>query len=178
MSNSAPQTASFFRSSPRSLLEPTVAAALAAWLVVVLILGASGAFVGAPGQPPLPIFFGAVVPMLLFAVALRMSQAFREFALALDIRLIVAIQAWRYAGFGFIALYANHVLPGLFAWPAGLGDMAIGLIAPLWIIALIRNPEAAGSARFRCETNRASRCCCPWWRRYATRCSWRAWKPG
>jgi hypothetical protein len=87
--------------------------------------------------------------VILFAVALRTSLAFRELVLALDIHLIVAIQAWRYAGFGFIALYANHVLPGLFAWPAGLGDMAIGIVAPLWIVALTRNREAVASARFR-----------------------------
>lgn len=149
MTNSASQTASLFGNNPRPLVRPTVAVVLAAWLAAVLILGASGAYLGAPGQPPLTVFAGAVVPLILFAVAMRLSQAFREFVLALDIRLVVAIQAWRYAGFGFIALYANHVLPGLFAWPAGLGDMAIGIVAPLWIVALIRNPEVAASARFR-----------------------------
>ena len=86
---------------------------------------------------------------ILFAIALRASPSFREFVLALDIRLIVAIQAWRYAGFGFVALYASHVLPGLFAWPAGLGDMAIGIAAPLWILTLARNPDAVSSPRFR-----------------------------
>jgi hypothetical protein len=127
-----------------------VKAALAAWLAVVVILGARGAFgAGAPGQPPIPVFAGAVVPLILFAAAVRASQAFRDFLLALDVRLIVGMQAWRYAGFGFVALYANHVLPGLFAWPAGLGDMAIGVVAPWWIIALARNPEAVASPRFR-----------------------------
>jgi hypothetical protein len=149
MTSSVSQTASLFGNNPKPLVGSTVAVALAAWLAVVLILGASGAYLGVPGQPPLGIFVGAVVPLILFAVAMRVSQAFREFALALDLRLIVAIQAWRYAGFGFIALYVNHVLPGLFAWPAGLGDMAIGMVAPLWIVALIRSPEVAASARFR-----------------------------
>ena len=119
------------------------------WLGVVLILGASGAFVGAPGQPPLLVFAGAVVPVAAFAIAMRVSPSLREFALALDLRLIVGIQAWRYAGFGFIALYTNHVLPGLFAWPAGLGDMAIGIAAPFWIAALSKNPDAAASSGFR-----------------------------
>ena len=127
----------------------TVLTALAIWLAAVLTLAAGGAFLGAPGQPPLPVFAGAVTPLILFAVALRTSPSFREFAMALDMRLIVAIQAWRYAGFGFLALYASHVLPGLFALPAGLGDMAIGIAAPLWIVALARNPDAIASARFR-----------------------------
>ncbi len=149
MSNSASQAVTLFASGPRPMVEGTVKAALAVWLAVVLIAGASGAFVGAPGQPPLPVFAGAVVPLIVSAVAMRASQAFREFLLALDIRLIVAIQAWRYAGFGFVALYANHVLPGLFAWPAGLGDMAIGMVAPWWIVALSKNPDAAASSGFR-----------------------------
>jgi hypothetical protein len=131
------------------MIGQTIKAALAAWLGVVLIAGASGVFIGAPGQPPLPVFAGAVVPLIVFAIAMRASLAFREFLLALDTRLIVAMQAWRYAGFGFIALYANHVLPGLFAWPAGLGDMAIGIVAPWWIVALSKNPDAAGSSGFR-----------------------------
>jgi len=122
---------------------------LAIWFAAVLTLAAAGAFLGAPGRPPLPVFAGAVTPLILFAVALRTSPSFRDFAMALDVRMIVAIQAWRYAGFGFLALYASHVLPGLFALPAGLGDMAIGIAAPWWIIALARNPDAIASARFR-----------------------------
>jgi hypothetical protein len=149
MTSSASQVTTVFGSGPRPMVGQTVKAALAVWLGIVLIAGASGVFVGAPGQPPLPVFAGAVVPLIVFAIAIRASLAFREFVMALDIRLIVAMQAWRYAGFGFIALYANHVLPGLFAWPAGLGDMAIGIAAPWWIIALSKNPSAAGSSRFR-----------------------------
>ena len=51
-----------------------------------------------------------------------------------------AIQAWRAGGLGFLALYAHGVLPGAFAWPAGLGDIAIGVTAPWVALALIRRP--------------------------------------
>ena len=61
---------------------------------------------------------------------------------------MAGIQAWRFAGLGFIALYAYGVLPGLFAWPAGLGDMAIGVTAPLVIYALRRRPAFAVSSLF------------------------------
>lgn len=149
MTNSVSQAATLFGSGPRPMVGGAIKAALAVWLGVVLIAGARGAFVGVPGQPPLPVFAGAVVPLIMFAIALRTSQAFREFLLALDVRLIVAMEAWRYAGFGFIALYANHVLPGLFAWPAGLGDMAIGMVAPWWIVTLSKNPDAAATFQFR-----------------------------
>jgi len=40
-------------------------------------------------------------------------------------------------------------LPGLFAWPAGLGDMAIGATAPLIIFALRRQPAFAAGRLFQ-----------------------------
>ena len=146
MSNSVSLDATFAAG-----LKPQLAikAALVIWLGAVVVLGAAGVFAGAPGMPPLPIFAGAVVPLVLFGAAWRTSKAFREFLLAIDVRVIVAVQAWRYAGFGFFALYASHVLPGLFAWPAALGDMAIGITAPFWIARLTQNPDAIASRGFR-----------------------------
>jgi len=38
----------------------------------------------------------------------------------------------------FLALYAFGLLPGLFAWPAGLGDAAVGLAAPFVLLAMLR----------------------------------------
>ena len=40
------------------------------------------------------------------------------------------------------------MLPGLFAWPAGLGDIAIGVTAPWIVLALIRRPDFAWSKTF------------------------------
>jgi hypothetical protein len=40
------------------------------------------------------------------------------------------------------------VLPGVFAWPAGLGDMAIGLTAPWVALTLARRPAFAASRLF------------------------------
>jgi hypothetical protein len=121
---------------------------LTAWFVLVAALGAAGAFVAPPGMPPFPIALGVGVPLLLFFAWLRLSQSFRDFVLSLDLRLIAAIQAWRWAGFGFLSLYAYQVLPGIFALPAGLGDMAIGITAPWVVLALVRRPGFAASAAF------------------------------
>ena len=121
---------------------------LAAWFLLVVSLGAVGAFVAPPGTPPLPIAIGVAAPLLLFFLWLRLSQAFRDFVLSLDLRLIAGIQAWRWAGLGFLSLYAHNVLPAVFALPAGLGDMAIGFAAPWMILALVRQPGFAASATF------------------------------
>ena len=121
---------------------------LATWFAAVFALGAAGAFTTAPGQPPLPIFFGVTVPLAAFFAAYGLSRSFRELVLAADLRLLAAVQAWRAGGLGFLALYVHGVLPGLFAWPAGLGDMAIGASAPLIAAALVRGGEFAGTRRF------------------------------
>lgn len=38
----------------------------------------------------------------------------------------------------FLALYAFDLLPGLFAWPAGVGDVAVGSTAPFVVLAMVR----------------------------------------
>jgi hypothetical protein len=125
-----------------------VAAVLIVWLALVFFLGALGAFTGSPGSPPVAVLFGVVVPIAFFLVTFQVSHAFRDFVLGFDLRLAAGIQAWRFAGLGFLALYANGVLPAVFAWPAGIGDIAIGLTAPWVMRALIQRPGFAASKRF------------------------------
>jgi hypothetical protein len=126
----------------------SVTLVLTAWFLLVVSLGAVGAFVGPPETPPFPIAIAVGAPLLLFFAWLRLSQSFRDFVLSLDLRLIAGIQAWRWAGFGFLSLYAYDVLPAVFALPAGLGDMAIGITAPWILLALVRQPGFAASAAF------------------------------
>ena len=87
-------------------------------------------------------------PLLVFFAWMRFSPSFRGMILSLDLRLIVGMQAWRWAGFGFLALYAHNVLPAVFALPAGLGDMAVGIAAPWMVLGLVRHPGFATSAKF------------------------------
>jgi len=129
-------------------IRPGIVLILSTWLVLVVSLGASGAFVGRPGQPPVAIAIGVGVPLLLFFAWLRFSPSFRAFVLSLDLRLITGMQAWRWAGLGFLSLYAHGVLPAMFALPAGLGDMAIGFAAPWMILALVRRRDFAASPAF------------------------------
>ena len=131
-----------------SNVRSVVAVAMALWFGLVFLLGARGAFVGSADSPPLPIFFGVAIPLAVFFAAYFGWSAFRAFVLGVDLRLAAAMQAWRWAGFGFLALYAHRVLPGLFAFPAGLGDMAIGVTAPWIVLGLIRDPLFATSRRY------------------------------
>lgn len=119
------------------------------WLALAFILGAQEAFVRGPGAPPLPILAGVLTPILVFLIAFWTSVSFRSFALSIDLPLAAGIQAWRFGGLGFLALYAYGVLPGLFAWPAGIGDMAIGFTAPLIVLGLRQQPAFAAGTLFK-----------------------------
>ena len=125
-----------------------VAVFFLAWLALIFVLGARGGFVAPPGAPPLALLIGLLAPLSLFLLGYRTIPALREFILTADLRIIVGIQAWRWAGFAFLTLYTYGVLPGAFAWPAGLGDMAIGVTAPLVLASLLRRPNFAESKSF------------------------------
>jgi hypothetical protein len=128
----------------RPSLRSVVFVALALWLGLVSFLASQGAFVADAGSPPLPIFLGLAIPL----AAYFSWNSFREFILGADLRFVTAIQAWRWAGQFFFWLYAWRVLPGLFAFPAGVGDMAIGVTAPWIVLGLVRNPLFAAGRRY------------------------------
>jgi hypothetical protein len=132
-----------------SSVTTVVAGVLAIWLGSVVFLAASGAFARTPGELPFPILIGVTLPIILFLVAFSGVNDFRDLIRSVDLPLVTGIQAWRFAGFGFLALYAHDVLPGIFAWPAGVGDMAIGITAPWVALALIRRPNFAATKMFR-----------------------------
>ena len=127
----------------------SVSLVLTGWFLLIVSLAAVGAFAAPPGTPPIAIAIGFGAPLIAFFAWLRLSPAFRDFVLSLDLRFIAGIQGWRWAGLGFLALYAHNILPGIFALPAGLGDMAVGFAAPWMILGLVRRPDFAASAAFR-----------------------------
>ena len=129
-------------------VRPIIVGVLALWFVAVFLLGAAGAIARPPGTPPFPILIAATAPVIVFLGAYWGWPAFRAYVLSLDLPLAAAIQAWRAGGLGFLALYAHGVLPGAFAWPAGLGDIAIGVTAPWVALALVRRPGFATSRVF------------------------------
>jgi hypothetical protein len=47
------------------------------------------------------------------------------------------VQAWRVVGAAFFFLYAFQVLPGIWAFPAAFGDIAMGVTAPVFAMALV-----------------------------------------
>jgi hypothetical protein len=129
-------------------MRPSIIGVLALWFVVIFLLGAAGALVKPPGTPPLPILLGATAPLAVFLAAYGVWPAFRTYVLSIDLPLATAVQAWRAGGLVFLAFYKYGLLPGAFAWPAGLGDIAVGVTAPWVALALVRRPGFATSPVF------------------------------
>ncbi len=102
-----------------------------AWLLFSIAASTRHLYQNAPGTPPLPIGLAASIPIALFFLWFGVSAGFRQFVKSLSPRAITMVQTWRIGGFVFLILYALHALPGIFAFPAGLGDMLIGFTAPL-----------------------------------------------
>ena len=103
---------------------------LVAWFTFSLVASGVHLFRNEPPYPPLALLLAALTPIVVFSVWYRISTPFKDFVLSLNPRIVTLLHAWRVAGFAFVALYTYRILPGLFALPAGWGDIAIGATAP------------------------------------------------
>ncbi len=118
---------------------------LLAWVIGTVVLAASGALAANDLLMPVLIF----IPVAGFALAWRTNPTFRSIVLSLDTGMLVILHSWRMLGLGFLFLYAYDVLPGLFAWLAGLGDAMAAAGATLIGIKLLRGSEVSKQALLR-----------------------------
>jgi hypothetical protein len=109
-----------------------------AWAALVVALNVAGVVATRPDQPPLPLLISVIAPPILFAIAYSVSAKVRSLSLGLDLILLTAIQGWRIIGAMFLVLMSFRLLPGVFAWPAGIGDMIVGAYAPFVVLAISR----------------------------------------
>jgi hypothetical protein len=124
-----------------------VSGILLGWLAATIALGRAGTYhVSAGGIPT--IQYGIFIPVAIGLVLLWRSELANRMLDAVPQPWLVGVQLYRALGVIFLVLYAAGQLPGLFAWPAGVGDIAVGLLAPLVGIAYARAPlENAGLVR-------------------------------
>lgn len=135
-------------SAARRGVRTSIGFTIAIWFSVVFYFAKRDAFATAPNTPPLRLLLALLLPIGCFWLVLGLSRPFAELVRHVDLRLLTGIQAWRFGGFAFLALYAAGLLPGFFAWPAALGDMTIGLTAPWLVLALMRDGRFVASKTF------------------------------
>jgi hypothetical protein len=105
------------------------------WFAVVFWLAANGAFVSAPNGGPIALGVAFAMPLLLFLAGMRVP-AWRQVVVSIPPVFLIALNGWRFVGLGFLMGNAEGLLPGGFAWPAGLGDIAMAVTAP-WVAARV-----------------------------------------
>jgi hypothetical protein len=113
------------------------AVVLPLWFVVALALSSAGVFRGAADRAP-TIEFGIFVPVAMGLAWLWRSEIAMRLIDAIPQSWLVGIQFYRALGLIFLFLNAQGSLPSLFAWPAGSGDVAVGLLAPVVALAYAR----------------------------------------
>jgi hypothetical protein len=103
------------------------------WFLLSAVGGISGFFIAQGNQPPVTLGLGVTLPLFLFFMFSKLQKAhFDDLVRKLSPRFLIAAQTWRLLGFLFLIDYARGILPLFFAYPAGLGDFAIGITAP-WV---------------------------------------------
>ena len=115
---------------------------LLGWLAAAILLSAMGIFHVTSGDRP-TIQYGILLPILIGAVMIWRWEAAKRVLHAVPQHWLVGVQVFRALGAIFLILSATGTLPRLFALPAGVGDILVGLSAPVVGLAYARAPQKA-----------------------------------
>ena len=114
------------------------------WFGVALFLGYQN-FFKATFDGPLPpyILYGIMGPLFLFAPVVFWSNAFGRILDQFAQEILVGYQSYRMLGILFFVAYGASLLPAIFTYPAGIGDILTGLFALLTALVYWRHKLAA-----------------------------------
>jgi hypothetical protein len=98
------------------------------WFAIAWSAAINGAFrTGVTRFPWLPL--AIFLPLIIGAPLLLLSKRVGQLLDAMPATWLVALQLYRVFGVWAVAATLRGVLPGVFAWPAGIGDLLTGLLA-------------------------------------------------
>src|ERR1700704_6867749 len=125
----------------------SIAMLLVGWFSATLLLSWFEFYRGASSRVP-TIQYGVLIPIIIGVVLAWKWKMLGRVIEAVPQEWLVGVQLYRALGLIFLVLYAAGRLPGAFALPAGVGDVIVGLVAPVVGIAYARNgTNAAGAGR-------------------------------
>jgi hypothetical protein len=111
------------------------------WFFLAIALASADTYRTAADRIP-TIQYGIFVPILIGGLVVWRSRRVARIIDAVPQHWLIGVQLYRTLGVIFLILYAAGKLPGFFAWPAGLGDVLVGVLAPVIAIAYRRGPRA------------------------------------
>jgi hypothetical protein len=122
----------------------TGSAVLVAWFFASLALSLAGFYQGTFSRVP-TVPFGLLIPIAVGVALFWRVPLLRKTIECTPQSWLVSVQVFRVEGLIFLTLLAEGRLPGAFAWPAGVGDMIVGLLAPIVVIAFGRGVRGSTS---------------------------------
>ncbi len=120
-------------------------AVYAVWLPVMIWLAMDEVFVPSATEASLVLPLVILGPPLTLLAALALFPALRRLADGLSQEWLIGVQMLRVMGGVFVLVWAGGALPWEFALPAGLGDVAVGLIAMVTLNRLRGGAESAAA---------------------------------
>jgi hypothetical protein len=121
---------------------------LGLWAVLALVLAPPPGWLAGQDRytvnPLVPAFALGGIALVLALVGI--SPALRRSLAAASLPAIVGVQFYRVLGLQFVILVGLGQLPARFGLPAGWGDVAIGLAAPVVALALARGTRGSRAA--------------------------------
>jgi hypothetical protein len=122
------------------------------WRILIFVLAMHGVFravpgiVQAPPWLPIAIFLPAVAGLTL----LTRSSSIASLLDVMPASWLIGLQLYRILGGGlFLVNWLHGILPGAFALPAGIGDVAVGVLALLAAAGVASGTEAGRKAGMR-----------------------------
>jgi small basic protein len=120
----------------------SASALLAGWFLAALSLSWLGFYRGLPSRAP-TIQYGVLIPIVAGVALFWRWSLLKRIVELIPQSWIVSVQVYRALGLIFLVLYAGGRMPGAFAWPAGAGDVMVGLLAPAVGIAYARGSRGS-----------------------------------
>ncbi len=111
---------------------------LAAWAIVTTMLARRGVFQSPDLTRVPPIGITLILVLLALSVCLLISPSLR--GLLTNQKNLILLNLWRLVGAVFLLLMAKGQMPVLWALPAGIGDVIVGVAAP-WIAQQVGTPQ-------------------------------------
>lgn len=111
----------------------TTGIVLLIWFTIVASLGRTGFF----AKNPLVAPWLAIGFLILFEFLRRVYNSKKVLSIVslMPMHWLIGIQFYRIVGVVFLVLYSQGVLPAAFAFSAGIGDIIVGISAP--VVALL-----------------------------------------
>jgi len=122
----------------------SISAILVVWFVFATWTSFASWY-GGPGRRLPTIQYGLLIPIVVGVVLFWTSPLLRHTLALIPNEWIIGVQFYRAIGLIFLILYATGRLSALFALPAGIGDVSVGLLAPFVTAAYLRSSTAAAT---------------------------------